>query len=53
MLRETKSEVAKKYGASGIPTVVVIDKAGMISSHFIGVRSEDDLREALRRVGLE
>jgi thiol-disulfide isomerase/thioredoxin len=53
ILLDSDSQVSERYGASGLPTVVVIDKQGNISSHFIGVQSEEVLREALRKAGID
>jgi len=53
VLLDKKSEVSNQYGAVAIPTVVVIDRKGVISSHFVGVRSEDDFVEALKRAGIK
>jgi peroxiredoxin/outer membrane lipoprotein-sorting protein len=53
VLLDEKQEVAQKYGAAGLPTVVIIDRSGTIASHFVGVQSEADLREALKKVGIQ
>jgi thiol-disulfide isomerase/thioredoxin len=53
VLLDSDSDLSQQYGANGLPTVVIIDRAGNISSHFIGVRSEDVLREAVRKAGIE
>ena len=42
---DTTSEVSAAYGASSIPTLVVIDRAGKVVAYKIGVREESDLRE--------
>lgn len=52
-LMDSKSAVHRMYGARSIPTVIVIDRAGLIKAHFIGGRSEQDLLSALRTAGLE
>jgi peroxiredoxin/outer membrane lipoprotein-sorting protein len=52
VLLDAEGAVAQQYGASSIPTLVVIDRKGMISDHFVGVRSEEDLRAALTKAGL-
>jgi len=44
--------VANRYQVTGIPAVFVIDKDGKIVAHYVGLRSEADLRAALRRAGL-
>lgn len=53
VLLDSDSEVSNQYGASAIPTVVIIDRQGTISSYFTGVRSEQVLREALRKAGID
>ncbi|MBI5710965.1 MAG: TlpA family protein disulfide reductase [Candidatus Eisenbacteria bacterium] len=52
ILLDTRSEVAEKYQADAIPTLVVIDRDGMIKAYFQGVREEDVLREAIRKAEL-
>lgn len=51
-LLDSDSQISDRYGATGIPTVVIIDRRGNVSSHFIGVRPEQVLREALKKAGL-
>ena len=53
VLLDEERKVTSQYGAVGIPTLVIIDQQGMISSHFVGLRSEEDLRAALKKVGLD
>lgn len=52
-LVDVQREVARRYGVEAIPTVVVIGRDGRISGHHTGMRSEDDLRAALKKAGLE
>ncbi|HYM82142.1 MAG TPA: redoxin domain-containing protein [Candidatus Limnocylindria bacterium] len=52
-LLDTQSAVAEKYQVQGIPTLVVVDPKGTIAAHFIGVREEAVLREALKKAGLK
>jgi peroxiredoxin/outer membrane lipoprotein-sorting protein len=52
-LVDTAGEVARRYLVEAIPTVIVIDKGGTITTHYLGLRSEDDLRNALKKAGLE
>ncbi|HLJ48561.1 MAG TPA: redoxin domain-containing protein [Bryobacteraceae bacterium] len=52
VLMDAKKEVAKAYGTRAIPTVVVVDKNGVIRAHFVGGRSEEQLRLALKSAGL-
>jgi thiol-disulfide isomerase/thioredoxin/outer membrane lipoprotein-sorting protein len=51
-LLDAEGAVAQQYQASAIPTMAVIDRKGRISSHFVGMRSEEDLRAALVKAGL-
>jgi len=41
------------YKIDAIPTVFVIDKEGKITSHYIGAQSEETLREAIKKAGIE
>ncbi|HKG21132.1 MAG TPA: redoxin domain-containing protein [Blastocatellia bacterium] len=41
------------YRVDAIPTVFVINKEGKITGHYVGGRSEEDLREAIKRAGVE
>ena len=52
-LSDTQRGVARSYRVNAIPTVFILDKAGVISSHFVGMRSETELRAALKKVGIE
>jgi len=52
-LLDAKAEVADRYQVDGIPTLLVIDRKGQIAAHFVGVREEQDLRDALKKAGLE
>ncbi len=47
------SKVSQLYQVRSIPTVIVIDKDGIISTHFIGGRTESDLLSALKKIGIE
>jgi thiol-disulfide isomerase/thioredoxin len=51
-LLDPSAEVGKTYSVAGIPTLVVIDRQGKIAAHYIGVRSEEVLRDALKKAGL-
>ena len=51
-LVDSKSEAMHAYNVSAIPTVVIIDKEGNITAHFVGTRSEEVLRKALEKVGI-
>ncbi len=52
-LSDTKREVAKLYKISAIPTLIVVDREGKISTHFVGMRSEEEVRAAVKKVGIE
>ncbi|HYP26206.1 MAG TPA: redoxin domain-containing protein [Blastocatellia bacterium] len=41
------------YRVEGIPTVFVIGKDGKITDHYVGAQSEEELREAIKRAGIE
>jgi peroxiredoxin/outer membrane lipoprotein-sorting protein len=48
VLMDGKRQVHRQYGVSSIPTLLIIDKQGVIREHFIGSRSEGKLRQALQ-----
>jgi thiol-disulfide isomerase/thioredoxin len=52
-LLDQQGEVSERYQVAGIPSLVVIDRQGRIAAHFVGVRTEEDLREAIRKAGLQ
>jgi peroxiredoxin/outer membrane lipoprotein-sorting protein len=47
VLLDDKSEVAKKYGVTGIPQTVVIGKDGKVKKVFIGSGNEAKIRQAV------
>jgi peroxiredoxin len=51
-LVDSKRSVHRIYGARAIPTVVVIDRKGVIVAHFVGSRPETELVAALKTAGL-
>ena len=51
-LMDSKRAVNRLYGVHAIPTVIVIDKQGVIRAHFTGSRAEVDLKAALQSAGL-
>jgi peroxiredoxin/outer membrane lipoprotein-sorting protein len=53
VLLDGQQQVAERYQVSGIPTLFIIDQAGTIRTHFVGVRDESTLREALARAGIK
>jgi thiol-disulfide isomerase/thioredoxin len=52
-LLDQKHEVATRYRVNGIPTLVVIDRAGTVSDYLVGARDEADLRAALKKAGVK
>jgi peroxiredoxin len=53
VLMDGNSGIHKLYGARSIPTVVIINPIGVISSYLVGARQEDELMQALKGAGLE
>jgi len=51
-LMDSKKNVHRMYGARAIPTVIVIDRNGVIRAHYIGGRTEAELLAALKTAGL-
>ncbi len=49
---DVNSEVADQYGASAIPTLVVIDRTGGVVEHVMGVHDEEWLRAIIKKAGL-
>ena len=47
VLMDSRRDVHRQYGISGIPTVIVIDRGGVIRQHYVGGPSEDALRKAI------
>ncbi len=45
--------VGTSYQVSSIPALFIIDRAGIIRSHFVGVRDEGTLRGALTQAGIQ
>jgi peroxiredoxin len=52
ILLDKEGVASDAYQVSAIPTLLVIDKAGKVSSHFVGLREESVLREAIAKAGL-
>jgi len=50
---DVNTEVSAKYGASSIPTLVVIDKAGTVSAYKVGVHDEAALRGLIEAAGVK
>jgi thiol-disulfide isomerase/thioredoxin len=53
VLLDVGGGVAGMYGASSIPTLVVVDKKGTVSDYFVGVQQEETIRAALKKAGVE
>ena len=51
-LIDGRMETARLYQVRAIPTFVVIDRQGRISSYMRGTRSQDQLEAALLKAGL-
>lgn len=47
ILLDARREVNRRYGIRAIPTTLVIDRTGVIRSHFVGAVGEDRLRQAI------
>ena len=48
VLMDGKRLVHRQYGVSSIPTLLIIDRQGVVREHFIGSRSEAKLRQAIQ-----
>jgi peroxiredoxin len=49
ILLDEKGEASDLYQVQAIPTLVVVDPKGRIAAHFIGLREESVLREAVTK----
>ena len=45
--------VGRSYQVTGIPTLFVIDRRGTIVAHYVGVHTEESLRAALKKAGIQ
>ncbi|MBI1797030.1 MAG: redoxin domain-containing protein [Candidatus Eisenbacteria bacterium] len=52
-LLDQNRAVALDYKVNGIPTLVVIDRKGTISSYLVGAHEETTLREAIAKAGVK
>jgi len=50
VLVDNNKEVHRRYGVSAIPTLLIIDKQGIIRKLFVGSRDEATLRKAVQSV---
>lgn len=48
VLMDGRRQVHRQYGVSAIPTMLIIDRQGVIREHFVGSRSETKLRQAIQ-----
>jgi peroxiredoxin/outer membrane lipoprotein-sorting protein len=53
VLMDQERRVVKKFGLTGIPVVFLIDRDGMIRAQFTGYNPRLDLKEQLKKIGLE
>jgi len=53
VLVDEHKSVGRMYGAHAIPTLVVIDREGIIRVHKVGGQSANELRAALKEAGLK
>jgi len=47
VLMDEKSEVTSLYGIRSIPTVIIIDREGIVAEHHIGSYEKDELLKVL------
>lgn len=47
VLLDEKSDVSSQYGIRSIPTVIVIDKDGIVAEHHVGSYEKDELLKLL------
>jgi thiol-disulfide isomerase/thioredoxin len=52
-LLDPRGEVGQEYQVRGMPTLVIVDRQGKIVAHYLGLRSEDTLREGLKKAGIK
>jgi len=53
VLMDSKRDVHRMYGARAIPTVIIVDKNGVIKAHYVGARDREQLIAALKTAGIE
>ena len=53
VLIDDQNAVSKQYQVEAIPTVLIINKEGVITTHFVGGKAEAQLRAALKKAGIE
>jgi thiol-disulfide isomerase/thioredoxin/outer membrane lipoprotein-sorting protein len=47
VLMDGRRDVHRQYGIRGIPTLIIIDRSGVIRQHYVGGRDEEALRKAI------
>ncbi|MCX6135868.1 MAG: TlpA disulfide reductase family protein [Ignavibacteriales bacterium] len=52
-VEDVQHEIFKLYNVEAFPTVFVIDGEGEISTNYVGMQSEEELRLALSKAGIE
>jgi len=52
-LVDAEGTVNRAYQVVAIPTVVIINREGVIAAHFVGVQSAETLRDALTKAGIK
>jgi thiol-disulfide isomerase/thioredoxin len=52
VLLDGDGKVSNRYQVTGIPSLVIVDRKGVIRAHLVGAHGEDDLRDALVEAGL-
>jgi len=48
VLMDGRQDVHRQYGVRAIPTILIIDRNGVIRQHYVGGRSEEALRSAIQ-----
>ena len=48
VLMDNRRDVHRQYGVRAVPTLLVIDRRGVIRQHYVGGPSEDALRRAIQ-----
>jgi peroxiredoxin/outer membrane lipoprotein-sorting protein len=51
-LVDADGSVNRSYGVSALPTLVIVNREGIVSDFLVGLRSEATLRTALEKAGL-
>ena len=53
VLLDADGKVAELYQVSGIPSLVIVDRKGVVRAHLVGAHGEEDLRDALAEAGIQ